>query len=151
MTAFGLTPYCLMLITFLKYSLEKFLFFIIFLYKLIVFSEPSPVMTENFYWVVTETGHDPRLYFEKYSLWRIFELGILQISFRRVIFYTIQAIKIIQDFIFCVFEIFLGHDRNGPWAYIGTHFFSSFKFEFEFLYSNSKTRKIRVPKLENLI
>ena len=70
------------------------------------------VMTLTFYWVVTETDHDPRLYFEKYSLWRIFELGILKISFRGVISYTIQAIKIIQDFIFCVFEIFLGHDPN---------------------------------------
>ena len=36
----------------------------------------------------------------------------MKISFRGDISYTIQAIKIIQDFIFCVFEIFLGHDPN---------------------------------------
>jgi hypothetical protein len=40
------------------------------------------VMTFNFYCVVTEMGHDPRFYFEKYSLKRIIELGILKISFR---------------------------------------------------------------------
>ena len=53
-----------------------------------------------FYWVVSEMGHDLRLYFEIYSHWRIFELGILKISFRGVISYTIQAIQIIQDFMF---------------------------------------------------
>jgi hypothetical protein len=74
-------------------------------------------------WVMTRCGHDrnyflghdPRLCFEKYSLWRILELGILKISFRGVISYTIEAINIIQDFIFCVFEIFLGHDPSRSW------------------------------------
>ena len=40
------------------------------------------VMTQNFYWVMTETDHDSWYYFEKYSLWNIYELGILK-SFSR--------------------------------------------------------------------
>jgi hypothetical protein len=27
-----------------------------------------PVMAQNFYWVVTEMGHEPRYYYEKFSL-----------------------------------------------------------------------------------
>jgi hypothetical protein len=55
-------------------------------------------------------GHDPRYYFEKYSLRRILELSLLKISFRGVISYKIQAKNIILGVIFCVLEMFLGHD-----------------------------------------
>jgi hypothetical protein len=34
----------------------------------------------------------------------------LNTSFRRIILYAAKAIKIIPDLIFCVLEIFFGHD-----------------------------------------